>query len=125
MITSDNLRSVKFLDGKNQLNWKSRSTSSSLNKILRRPGLAHVTHGHTILRAQIHARHIEDVHRLIWMFLVMPLEGLPKLRQRLQVPVSLQLLLAFATGEYQPSMPRRWVALMTVSHSPGLDADFL
>ena len=78
MITSDNLRSVKFLDGKNQLNWKSRSTSSSLNKILRRPGLAHVTHGHTILRAQIHARHIEDVHRLIWMFLVMPLEGLPE-----------------------------------------------
>jgi hypothetical protein len=82
-----------------------------------------ITDRHSILRAQIHTRYIHYLKPLRWMFLVLPLHAyLSQLRQRTQVRVALQLLLAFATGKQDVAFPGRRIRFENVGHPPVLDA---
>ena len=84
--------------------------------------IARVAHRHPILRAQIHTWHLDDVKNLIWMLLVVPLDCLLQLRQRTQVRVALQLLLAFSAGKNYLALPWSGVGFLSMSHVSGLDA---
>jgi hypothetical protein len=77
---------------------------------------------HSILRAQIHTRHVDYVKPLIGMLLVVPLNCLLQFRQCTQVMIALHFLLALATGENELTLPRRRVGFALVCHSAGLDA---
>lgn len=85
--------------------------------------MAHrVTDRHAILRAQIHARHIDDVQLPIRMLFVIPPNRFLKLRQRAQIRIALHLLLAFATGQNELTFPRQLIASDISLHLARLDA---
>ena len=80
---------------------------------------------HPILRAQIHAGHIDYVKRPLGMLFIVQHNGLLQLRQRAQVMIALQLLLAFAAGKNKLALPWRRIGFLVVCHSAKLDAVFL
>lgn len=79
---------------------------------------------HPIFWAQIHARHVDYVKRLVGTFLVVALHRLLQLCKRAESPVTLQLLLALPAGENELAFPRRRICFVVASHSQALDAGF-
>jgi hypothetical protein len=80
------------------------------------------TYCHPILRAQIHAGHIDYVQCLTRMLLVVQLNGFLQPRERVKVVVFFQLLLAFAAGENELALPWSRVCFWFFCHPAQLDA---
>ena len=87
--------------------------------------IARIADSYPILRAQIHAWHVDDVKRMLGILLVVPLNGPLQLCQSAQFRVALQLLLAFAAGENELALPGCRICFGIVLHPARLDAGFL